>query len=99
MVKLIKLNFSQITLRMVNPQLRIGHPECYMVKTDAVSRFYYYCLQQQQQTTTNNNNNSNRTNMAILLAHFCPKALGMARPLSRRMVILAIVGLEGAMVL
>ena len=27
----------------------IGHPNCYMVKTDAVSKSQHYCLQQQQQ--------------------------------------------------
>ena len=37
--------------------------------------------------------------MAILLAPFCTKALGMARPLSRGLVIFVVVGLEGAMVL
>ena len=40
-----------------------------------------------------------RTNMAILLAPFCTKAFGMARPLSRGLAILVVVGLKGAMVL
>ena len=65
-------------------------------KTDAVSRFQHYCLEQQQQQQQQQQSYQHGN---ITSTFFCTKAFGMARPLSRGLAILVVVGLKGAMVL